>query len=247
MKLRLTTGIIGLLAYLQIYSQGGSPSISSINLGRSTITPTTFNLGEIMSTKVDFTVNNDPHIKGSPFYNELFSPSLIVLKNGIIYNGVETRINLVTNDIYFLTKDSTQLVAGKGVIKKVIFYQYKNSKPDSIIFSSGYPAVNQYDENTFYEELVSGEAAFLKFTTKVLNNDQSLTASPLDRRYTDITDYYVSFRKKGTIEKWRKGKDFIIGFLSDKSGAIQKFIDNNNLKCKSPEDVKRVVEYYNHL
>ena len=166
---------------MQLYSQNGSPSMPTMNLGRGTNMRTTFNLGDAMGTKVDFTAANNPHIKGSPFYNDLFSSSQITLKSGVVYTGIETRINLFTNDIYYLSSDSTQLVAGKGAIKKVIIYQNEHSRPATTIFGSGYPPINHNDEYTFYEVLVSGEASLLKLTMKFLTDDQTLTATPEDK------------------------------------------------------------------
>src|ERR1019366_636440 len=205
---RLTATIISLLASIHLYSQSSSPTMQTMNLGAGTNMKTTFNLGDAMRTSADFKTENNPHIKGSAFYDPAFSPSQITLKSGAVYTGIATKINLFTNAIYYLSSDSTQLVAGKGAIKKVILYQNKHSKPDSVIFSCGYPSINHNDENT---------------------------------------NYYVAISKKNIIEKWKKGKDFITGILNDKGSAIQKFIDDQNLKCKSLEDTERVIEYYNQL
>lgn len=247
MKFRSIIWIFILLGCTQIHSQGSSPSTQTITLGSGTNMRTSFNVGDIMSTKIGFNVADDPHIKGSPFYPESFSPSIIILKNGTGYTGVQTRMNLATNNVYFKTQDSAQLVAAKGIIKKLIIFQNMYSKSDSVIFSSGHPSIGNNDENTFYEELVSGKVDFLKLTTKVLNSVQSLGASPLDKQYVDITDYYVSFGRNGIIEKWRKGKDFIIGFLIDKKNDVQKFIEGNHLKCRSEDDIKKIFQYYNSL
>lgn len=230
-----------------LYSQNGSPSIPTMNLGAGTNMKTTFNLGDVMRTGENFKTENNPHIKGTAFFDTAFSPSQVTLKSGVVYTGVETRINLVTNDIYYLTADSQQLVANKGLIQKVTFIRYKGSKPDSVIFDSGYPAIKQNDENSFYEVLVSGEAALLKYTTRFLTDDQSLTASPFDKKYVENSVFYVAIRKKGIIEKWEKGKNFLAGILKDKEVAIQKFIEDQKLKCKSLEDTDRVIEYYNQL
>lgn len=244
---RLTATIISLLASIHLYSQSSSPTMQTMNLGAGTNMKTTFNLGDAMRTSADFKTENNPHIKGSAFYDPAFSPSQITLKSGAVYTGIATKINLFTNDIYYLSSDSTQLVAGKGAIKKVILYQNKHSKPDSVIFSCGYPSINHNDENTIYEVLVSGEASLVKLTMKFLTDDQTLTATPEDKKFVENTDYYVAISKKNIIEKWKKGKDFITGILNDKGSAIQKFIDDQNLKCKSLEDTERVIEYYNQL
>jgi hypothetical protein len=218
-----------------------------MNLGAGTNMKTSFNLGDAMGTSANFKIENNPHIKGSAFYDPAFSPSQITLKSGAVYREIPARINLYTNDIYYLSADSTQLVAGKGAIKKVILFQRLHSKPDSVIFSCGFPPINHNDENTIYEVLVSGKASLLKLTTKYLTDDETLTATPEDKKFVENTEYYVIVTDKNIIEKWKKGKDFLAEILNHKGSSIQKFIDDQNLKCKSLGDTERVIEYYNKL
>ncbi|MBS1916990.1 MAG: hypothetical protein JST87_11985 [Bacteroidetes bacterium] len=224
--------------------------MATVNLGATTNMRTEFNLGDALSTKIDFTIANDPHIKGSPFFVDTFSHSMIILKNGVGYNGVETRINLATNNIYFKTSDSTELVASKPYIKKLyLFNTTKSGNIDTVVFSLGYPPVEHNDETTLYQELTSGRAVFLKFTSKKLVEQNSPTATAMDKQYIALTTYYVFAYNNGHphMEKWNKGKDFLLGFLYDKKEAVQKFINDLNLKCKSPEDATRVFNYYNNL
>ena len=114
-------------------------------------------------------------------------------------------------------------------------------------FSSGYPAIDNHNENTFYQEMLSGKAMLLKVTTKILDNVHSITASPLDKQYIDVISYYISFDNRRKIERWHKGKDFILQFFRDKKEDIQKFIEKENLKCKTTDETKKIIEYYNSL
>lgn len=249
MKCRFVIGGIVLLvcsqSHSQLYKPGSVPIAPLTSFGGNL--RTSFTLSELMGTRVNFAVVNDPHIKGNPFYTESFSPSIIILKNGVGYSGLETRMNLATNDIHFKDSDSTELVAGKGIIRKLVFFQNIKSGFDTISFSSGYPAIEHNDENTFYEEIASGKITFLKLTTKVLSSVQSIAASPLDKQYVDLLAYYIYSANSGRIEKWHKGKDFMVEFWGDKKDVIQKFIEDNNLKCKSTGEIKKLIDYYNSL
>ena len=247
MKLKnaITVTIFLLVLYLKSYSQEGSPSAPITALGGNM--QTSFNLGQLMGNNVNFTVSNDTHIKGTPFFYDLFLPAMITLREGAMYNVPEMRLNLATNDLHFKKSDSTELIAAKGIIRTVTFYQNIKSVPMATTFSSGYPAIDNHDENTFYQETQSGKAVLLKVTTKILDNVHSITASPLDKQYIDVISYYISFDNRRKIERWHKGKEFILEFFRDKKEDIQKFIEKENLKCKTIEDTKKIIEYYGSL
>src|SRR5260221_980747 len=246
MKLRnAITAAFLLLLYLKSYSQEGMPSAPITALGGNM--QTSFNLGQLMGNNVSFTVANDPHVKGTPFFYDSYLPAVITLREGAMYNVSQMRLNLATNDLYFKKSDSTELIAGKGIVRRVTFYQNIKSMPVTTTFSSGYPAIDNHDENSFYQEMLSGKAMLLKVTTKILDNVHSITASPLDKQYIDVINYYVSFDNRRRIERWHKGKDFILQFFRDKKENIQKFIEKENLKCKTTDETKKIIEYYNSL
>jgi hypothetical protein len=249
MKLKkvIVPAIFFLLSYFKSYSQepAGTFTAPVTSLGGNM--QTSFNLGELMGTNVSFTVANDPHIKGTPFFYDSFLPAVITLRQGAMYNVPEMRLNLATNDLHFKRSDSTELIAAKGIIRTVAFHQNIKSMQVTTTFSSGYPAIDNHDENTFYQEMVSGRAVLLKVTTKILDNVHSITASPLDKQYIDVISYYVSFDNRRRIERWHKGKDFILQFFRDKKEEIEKFIEKENLKCKTADETKKIIEYYNSL
>jgi hypothetical protein len=255
MKNRLLIPFLSILLHKTIYSQNipdNIPSFSGANLsalgfGAGTNMRTTFNMGDIMSTKGTFVFSNDPHITGSPFLNDSFLPSIFLLVNGNSYKGVKANVNLVTNDVYFVAPDSSIMVAAKGVIKYLILISPGRSKTDSIIFGTGFSPIDHHDKSTVYQVLTIGKIMFLKYTRRELTNVHSLTASPMDKKYSDVVYYYLVNNDENQIEKWKKGKDFIIEFIGRKTDLLQKFISDNNLRCKSHEDIVRIINYYNTL
>ncbi len=206
-----------------------------------------FTLGMLMGTNEDFNVLNDSHITGTPFYYEQFLPCDITLLNGEVYKGLQMRLNLETNSIHYKTSDTTELVAGKGVVRSITFFHTEKKMLDSTTFSCGYLGTLGNDENTYYEEMASGTTKLLRQAIKFLSAIQSLTATPLDKQYNTDYNYYVCMNYRANIERWRKGKEFMLEVLHDKKEEIVKFIDQKGLKCKSPEDARKIIDYYNTL
>ena len=49
------------------------------------------------------------------------------------------------------------------------------------------------------------------------------------------------------MEKWARGKGFLLRMMADKKDLIETFIEKEKLKCNSVEDAEKVINYYNQL
>ncbi|MBS4063183.1 MAG: hypothetical protein KGZ74_01410, partial [Chitinophagaceae bacterium] len=72
------------------------------------------------------------------------------------------------------------------------------------------------------------------------------TVDPV-KAYEEKDTYYVYNSVTGKLIKWRKGKDFILDMLSDKATEVNKYIADNKLACKNPEDIIQIIQHYNTI
>lgn len=207
---------------------------------------TSINLGNMMGRP--FMVNNFDNIKGTPFFiDSSFRPAHIMLSGGKFYSIDKLRLNLLTHQLHFLTPDNNEMVAGEGIIKKVIFYRKIKDSTVPVIFANGYPSIDKFTELNYYEELNQGKIKVLRITDKTIAKDVSITASPLDKHFEEHTNYYLFNVAQNKIMRWRKGEEFILGFISDKTDIIKKFITDKNSNCRSIHDIVEIIDYYNAL
>ncbi len=170
---------------------------TNMNIGMDA--KTTFNIGTMAGQP--FQVNQFDNIKGSPYFIDSFSNCYFTLSDGKTYTGIKMRLNLFSNELHFVSKDSVELVASKGIIKRIAFRQQEKDSFLFTTFGSGYPAIDNNDAGTYYEELSMGKVVLLKITRRILQNQRLLTSSPLDKEFTSINSFYVL-----ATAKWKNGQ-----------------------------------------
>lgn len=204
---------------------------------------TSINLGTLMGQP--FETSQYADFKGTAYFMDSFLNAALLLNDGKVYGGIKMRVNLASNNIHYLNNGGTELVAPKDVVRRVALLKQEADSAPLAIFSNNYPAVDNNDQLTYYQELCSGKAFFLKLTRKVLTQQQGLTVSPLNRQFSNHESWYVFANKK--MEHWRKGREFVLFMLSDRQKEVEQFIDQQNLKCKSPGEMQKIVDWYNKL
>lgn len=194
-------------------------------------------------------IGKDPYenVEGTPFLYDFFSDCALQFNDGKWFAGPKVRFNATNQKFHYLTANNEEFVSKDGLVKRFMFtVPFKN---DSInyTFSCGYPEIGANTSFTYYQEYNTGTATVLRLITKSVVERKTLaTVNPV-KQFSEASVYYVFNSAQNRIEKWRKGKDFIVDFLSDKSVLIAKFIADNKLSCKSVEDVIMVIQYYNNL
>lgn len=238
-----------LVIFNSTYSQG-DPNSSVFNAPlqfANRIGETFFNLEERLSNK-PLNWSNRENINGTPFFLDSFTYCNIFLKNGKTYFTDKMRLNLFTQELHFLNKEGNEFTTTGETVKKAIFY--KELAKDSFTiysFSCGYPAIDNNSELTYYLELDTGKVLLLEQKTKTVITPPMVSLTPPPRRYSEQSTFYVYNPNHMKMERWRKGKGFILDFFSDKKNDIEKFIESKNINCKSLAEIKKVIEFYNTL
>jgi hypothetical protein len=179
-------------------------------------------------------------INGSPFWNnEYFSAA--------IYKGLRkaatTRIklNLFTNEIYFL-KDSQELVLeAQGITEVVLF-----NAGDTSTFIRGIPniSLNKNNVDGFIQVLNKGHYQLLKYLKKSIGTADS--AMSYKRYYFSDMNYY--FLKSGEkAERIKKLDEKSILSLLPKLSTHQDWIKLNAIDFRREKDVVKLIRYYNSI
>jgi hypothetical protein len=194
-------------------------------------------------------LGKDPYanVEGTPFLYDFFSDCSIQFNDDKWFAGPKVRFNATTQKFHYLNSKNEELVPKDGLIKRFAFTVPDKKDSITYVFSCGYPDIGINTSSTYYQEYNTGTATVLRFISKSVVERKTLaTVNPV-KQFSETSVYYVFNSAQNKIEKWRKGKDFIIDFLSDKSVLVTKFINDNKLSCKSVEDVILVIQYYNNL
>ncbi|MBO9631804.1 MAG: hypothetical protein J7578_01715 [Chitinophagaceae bacterium] len=188
---------------------------------------------------------NRHEIKGTPFFIPNWAKAVITLADNRRFNNISIRLNCVNNSIHYLNAQQEEMVAPDGVIKELLLLDSQATFTKEYILVSGFPAIDKHTLNTFYERQINGTVQLLMYTKKRLMELRTMGSAAPEKEYMGVESFYLY--KDGQIRSWEKGKDFLLDLLSDKKEAVEGYIKQNNLKCKSIEDCRAVVSYYNTL
>lgn len=205
-------------------------------------------IGELIGGRLPFLIEENINIKGSPFLSDMFSDSCFAqLRNEKVYGGLKLRFNLETNKVHFQDKEKKEFVADNGVIKRFSIKTFDGRDFVEYIFGCGYPESPGITPYTYFQEFNFGSAVFLNLMTKYIVERKTLATVDPQKQYDTKNTYYVYNSNSKKLVKWRKGKEFILDILADKATEVKKYIDENNIDCKSSEDIIRVLQFYNNL
>jgi hypothetical protein len=191
-------------------------------------------------------VRSEYRVVGSPYYPEKYYLADIILNSGKKYIGIRARLNLMDNELLFMTPDGTEMTLTSPVLKIVFTDPYNNKAMLNITFQKNFPAIDQQTAESYYEVLDSGSVKLLKYHKITYDDRKGYNEATMTRYFQETNLYYLYSEKTGMV-KLEKGKDFWVSFFNDKKNQVSEFIDLNDLKCRKETDWKKVIAFYNTL
>lgn len=192
--------------------------------------------------------NRSSDIEGSPFLFDNWFTGDVTLKNGAKISNIATRLNLATNELHIIKTENTvntEIIVQSGSITAVTIYEPTVAGLIGRTFRIGFPAVDGFDQNSFYEVIVNGEASMARNLQKKVVEEKPFNSAVATKKFVEYENFYVFIG--GKMIRYKKGKEFILHILADKKSEIEKFLLEKKVKCKSENDCAKVLEYYNSI
>lgn len=189
--------------------------------------------------------NKYPDIEGSPFFLDSFHFSTVTTSKGAVYENVQTRIDLYSNEIQLIAKEGREIIAQDGLIKNVLLTDSSKAEVVSYFFRSGYPAIDKNNGNSFYEVLSDGTIQLLKHEKREIQEAKNEMSGEVRKEFIRRENYYVFVN--GEIKRIKKEKETILELMQNQKSKIDIWIKNNKTNFKSIEALTKLFEYYNSL
>jgi len=188
----------------------------------------------------------DPDISGSPFINTNWMPAKITLTKGKEIGPLLVKLNIESNELYFLDSNGKEMIAREGLIKKIDFINYYSKDSTRYIFKSGYPNIDKQNENYFYQVFTEGKIELLAKKFKYIRTVKDELSGEIIKDFVDgaITLYVYSF---DNMQLFQPKIDFVLSLLIDKQEEISSFINANKINLKKTADLIKLFSYYNKL
>ncbi len=178
--------------------------------------------------------------KKDVYYSKDYLPAKLYSFNGIINAKNAYKLDLESGILYFLDKVSGVEMEVRNPLKSIEF-----ALPEAKIalFEKGFPAIETFNENTFFQVLINGKAKLLMATKFEEVTKSKYGGAP--EKILEKELCYFGFAN-GQIQRITK-PEHILSICSDKSKEVQDFMQKEKLKVKKPSDLEKIIQYYNGL
>lgn len=192
--------------------------------------------GTIAGSKYDDIKN------GSPYFSDQWMTSTIYLIDGKEINGINVKIDLLANRVIY--QQNNIAYEADAIIKKIVMEEDDRSKKFQFINASTIGITEKALPNEWYLLLEEGKASLYKGIQKKLEESRQYGSAVIEKTVTTKETYFLyynnAFIKIDRINELTK-------VLTNKKHELQQYIETQNLKKLTDENIAQVVKYFNTL
>jgi len=186
--------------------------------------------------------NTYKDVEGSPFMSKEFREGRIQLKDGRLFSG-KLRYDMYAIEMQFIAKGIVYVIAFPEDIEYIEIEDVKFIYSPYLLTPSG-----TNPKESYFIVMMDGDNKLLAKKEVLL-----LDAVPA-KPYTDPKpaqfskkndSYYI--KKKNLPAVKISNRKSLMGILEDKEAEVLSFIKKEKISHKNPEDLKKLIEYYNSL
>jgi len=189
----------------------------------------------------------DADVTGSPFINDNWVSAKITLSKGKEIGPLPIKVNLESNELYYLDSAKVELIADKNVVRRVDCIDYFSKDGANYIFKNGYAAIDKQDENFYYQVFTEGKIELIAKKFKYIRSEKNDLTGEMSKAFVDgnVVLYVSAY---GLMQAFHPTKEFVSSlFEADKASAAKAFIDTNKINFKKNADLIKLFNYYNSL
>jgi hypothetical protein len=186
-------------------------------------------------------------VEGSPYLAANWLPGTVAFANGKTI-AARLKYDVVKDEPIFQSPRDSMALAFVSPVKSFRFDigSIDESSLAPLIFSNGYPAIDEQSENSFYQVIADGKAKLLKRYKKVIHSNQAFNSATTTKTFAMRNAVYYLFADN-KISRVKLNPKTIAVALADKADQVQAFIKINKTDFKSDHDLAKLFTYYNSL
>ncbi len=191
--------------------------------------------------------NYDPAVTGSPFINDDWVSAKLTLSKGREIGPLPIKLNIESNELYFLDSTGKELIAAEGLVKKIDCINYYTKDSIKYVFKSGYPPIEQQNENYFYQVYTEGRIELLAKKFKYIRTEKNALTNDVSKSFFDgvVVLYVYAY---GVMQPFKPNKNFISTLWEEhKLQEMNNYISENKINFKKTADLVKLFNYYDGL
>jgi hypothetical protein len=199
-------------------------------------------------------IQNLPDIQGKPLSESTYSDvsgtvflydgwlkGTVEQGNKLSYKDVELKYSTYKDELFFKNpKDGSML---SFVLPVTAFSLAINGKFD--IYRNGFPAIDNFNTNSFYQVIFDGGIKLLFKSYKTLIEVKPYNSTTTEKKFVDNPVYYVL--KDNVMTKFKPSRKDFLELFNSKSNEIDAFIKKEKINFKDNQDLAKVFVYYSTL
>lgn len=183
-------------------------------------------------------------IKGSPFWADDWQSATLYGANPREKWEQPIKLNLATNEIYFINNREEELVINDGLVQKIVFHDGNDPAKTEAQFINGIepPFFSNTKINGFLQVLNDGKYQLLKQSSRQVMEGDSLFGTLKKYFFKYTTNYFIA-NKNFIVPLQKLNKENCLHAVPD-TKENQQWISQNKIDLRKEADV---VAFLNHL
>lgn len=204
-----------------------------------------------VSGSLFYAVNGEPVVttkfvklvEGTPYFRDEWMKSVVVLPNGAAYKNVSVKLDLLENNLHYLSEKGDELIA-RSPVKEAVLEDEKTGELFRFVHSSALPATHQRVKEGWYLWLCGGKASLYKYFQKDMFAQKPYGSATEEQRIHTKEVYYLFYN--GAVFSPRKPKD-VPSLLANKKEELESFLKKENAAETLDDRFTALISYYNSL
>lgn len=184
-------------------------------------------------------------VDGFPYVINKFTFGDIELKNARKFSKVLLKLDIVAQEILFLTPDKEEGVIGSDFVKEVAFSDTTEGVINHYLFRAGLPAIENYKSNQFCLVLTEGKITLLKSMAKNIETRKNELSGEIVKEFALSENFYIL--QNGIMNRFKRSKENILTLMYDKAPQIEIYLKENKGNFKNQQYLRQIFNYYNNL
>lgn len=222
--------ILALTCFGQGYLNAGSGEIEQVKDMQKFMSALSFNKN--VNTQ-------EANIEGSAYLDDQFVNGVVALTNGTSYADIPLRYNAYNEEIEFRDNNGDRFnLNNPESIREVTIGKSK--------FIYTVCKIKDVHKKMYAEILTEGTVSLLKHyrINYMPAKEAESYKAPKPPRLVKAPSEYLILKADGSTQVFKNKKE-LLSLLSDKSGEIDKLIDQQKLSIRNEEDLITIVAHYN--
>lgn len=185
-----------------------------------------------------------PDAEGSPFFQDYFTPAVLVLNKGTVYENVSVRLDLLTQELHIVNSNGQEIIAEDGLVKQVDLLDSVSGRLTAR-FITGCPPIDRQNGSSFYQLLSPGRLHLLLFIKKDLEEEKDLMSGSLRQEFKERSEFYTL--RDETMLRLRRDKETVLALMNDRRSDIEAWLKAHKMNWKNTKMLTELFDYYNSL